>query len=186
MGSRPAPPPPQQRSGGCTSVALADAGRPRVGGARGRGPTAGALRCVQVRAGAHRCGRVPRAWPEPQLLLRLLEPPRIIWKMGAVAATDSEVCKTQQSPGTCASTDRLHSDRAVWGAQAQAGPLTPLEIQGDFQGEVTTDLRLFKKILFIHERERERGRDTGQGRSRLPAGTPNVGLDPRTGEHTLS
>ena len=30
------------------------------------------------------------------------------------------------------------------------------------------------------ERERERGRDIGRGRARLPCGEPNVGLDPRT------
>ena len=35
--------------------------------------------------------------------------------------------------------------------------------------------------LFIHERHTERGRDTGQGRTRLPAGEPDVGLDPGTG-----
>ena len=30
------------------------------------------------------------------------------------------------------------------------------------------------------DRERERGRDTGRGRSRLHTGSPNVGLDPWT------
>ena len=30
----------------------------------------------------------------------------------------------------------------------------------------------FLKILFIHERHRVRGRDTGRGRSRLPVGSP--------------
>ena len=30
------------------------------------------------------------------------------------------------------------------------------------------------------ERERERGRDIGRGRSRLPSREPNVGLSPRT------
>ena len=35
--------------------------------------------------------------------------------------------------------------------------------------------------LFIHERQREEGRDTGRGESRLLAGSlPDVGLDPRT------
>ena len=33
-------------------------------------------------------------------------------------------------------------------------------------------LSFFFKILFIHERHTERGRDTGRGRSRLPAGSP--------------
>ena len=32
--------------------------------------------------------------------------------------------------------------------------------------------------LFIPERQRERGRDIGSGRSRLPAGEPNVRLNP--------
>ena len=30
----------------------------------------------------------------------------------------------------------------------------------------------FLKILFIHERQRERGKDVGRGRRRLPAGSP--------------
>ena len=40
----------------------------------------------------------------------------------------------------------------------------------------------FFKILFIHERHREKEADTGRGRSRLHTGSPmpNVGLDPRT------
>ena len=38
-----------------------------------------------------------------------------------------------------------------------------------------------KNILFIHERHRERGRDTGRGGCRqLSCREPNVGLDPRT------
>ena len=36
--------------------------------------------------------------------------------------------------------------------------------------------------IFIHERHRERQRHTGRGRSRLPAGTPDAGLDPGTPE----
>ena len=48
----------------------------------------------------------------------------------------------------------------------------------------------FKKILFIHERHRKRGRDIGRGRSRLPVGSLMwVGLHPRTlgpWHHTLS
>ena len=40
-------------------------------------------------------------------------------------------------------------------------------------------------------RDRERGRDTGRGRSRLPQGEaliiePNGGLNPRTPDHDLS
>ena len=38
----------------------------------------------------------------------------------------------------------------------------------------------FLKIALIHERHTERGRDTGQERSSLPKGSPNVGLDPGT------
>ena len=45
-------------------------------------------------------------------------------------------------------------------------------------------LQIFLKILFIHERHRERGRDTGRGRSRLHAGNQMQGLNPRTpGSH---
>ncbi|XP_022277081.1 protein C1orf43 homolog isoform X2 [Canis lupus baileyi] len=41
-------------------------------------------------------------------------------------------------------------------------------------------LFFFFKILFIHKRHRERGRDIGRGRSRLPAGSPmwDLILDP--------
>ena len=44
----------------------------------------------------------------------------------------------------------------------------------------------FLKILFIHERDRKRGRDIGRGRSRLLAGSPmqNLFLEPQ--DHTLS
>ena len=36
----------------------------------------------------------------------------------------------------------------------------------------------------MRDTERERGRDTGRGRSRLPAGSPMWDLDPRTlGSH---
>ena len=39
-------------------------------------------------------------------------------------------------------------------------------------------------FLFIHERHRQRGRDIGRGRSRHPAGNPDVGLNPKTpGSH---
>ena len=45
--------------------------------------------------------------------------------------------------------------------------------------------RDFKKdYLFIHERHTERGRETGRGRSRLPAGEPDAGLDPGTWGHS--
>ena len=37
-------------------------------------------------------------------------------------------------------------------------------------------MKIFKKILFIHERYRERGRHIG----RLPAGEPDVVLNPGT------
>ena len=39
--------------------------------------------------------------------------------------------------------------------------------------------------LFIHERHRERGRDTGRGRSRLHAGNPTRNLNPGLQDHTL-
>ena len=37
-------------------------------------------------------------------------------------------------------------------------------------------------MLYITQREREGGRDTGRGRSRLHAGSPTQGLDPRNPE----
>ena len=40
--------------------------------------------------------------------------------------------------------------------------------------------------LFIHETQRERGRDTGRGRSRLNAGSPMWDLIPGAQDHTLS
>ena len=45
---------------------------------------------------------------------------------------------------------------------------------------------LIKIYLFIHERHRERGRDTGRGRSRLPAGSPMWDSIPGLQDHTLS
>ena len=44
----------------------------------------------------------------------------------------------------------------------------------------------FFMTLFTHKRHTERGRDIDRGRSMLPVGTPNVVLDPRTWDHTLS
>ena len=40
--------------------------------------------------------------------------------------------------------------------------------------------------LFIHERHRERGRDTGRGRSRLPVGSPMRDSIPGPKDHALS
>ena len=45
---------------------------------------------------------------------------------------------------------------------------------------------LFYFILFIHKRQRERGRDTGRGRSRLPAGSPMQDSIPGPRDHDLS
>ena len=44
----------------------------------------------------------------------------------------------------------------------------------------------FLKILFIPERPMERGRDTGRGRSRIPAGSPMWDSNPGPRGHTLS
>ena len=44
---------------------------------------------------------------------------------------------------------------------------------------------IFKKDLFIHETERERGRDTGRGRSRLHAGSPMWDSIPGSRGHAL-
>ena len=38
----------------------------------------------------------------------------------------------------------------------------------------------------MRDRETERGRDPGRGRSRVPVGNPMWGLDPRTWGHNLS
>ena len=48
--------------------------------------------------------------------------------------------------------------------------------------------QLLKKIfyLFIHERHRERGRNIGRGRSRLPAGSPMRDSIPGPRDHDLS
>ena len=40
--------------------------------------------------------------------------------------------------------------------------------------------------LFIHERHRERGRDSGRGRSRLPVGSPKWDSIPGPQDHNLS
>ena len=44
----------------------------------------------------------------------------------------------------------------------------------------------FFKILFIHERHTERGRDIGRGRSRLPVGSPMPDLIPEPQDDALS
>ena len=44
---------------------------------------------------------------------------------------------------------------------------------------------LFVFNLFIHERHRERGRDIGRGRSRLPEGSLTWDLIPRPRDHAL-
>ena len=44
----------------------------------------------------------------------------------------------------------------------------------------------FFKILFIHERHTERGRDIGRGRSTLSAGSPKRYLIPGPQDHNLS
>ena len=44
----------------------------------------------------------------------------------------------------------------------------------------------FKNIYFIHERHRERGWDTGRGRSRLPAGNPMWDSIPGPWDHSLN
>ena len=46
--------------------------------------------------------------------------------------------------------------------------------------------RLLLKILIIHERHSERGRDIGRGGSRLPVGTPMQDSIPGPGDHALS
>ena len=43
----------------------------------------------------------------------------------------------------------------------------------------------FFKILFIYDRHRERGRDTGRGRSRLHAGSPMCDPIPGPQDHSL-
>ena len=47
-------------------------------------------------------------------------------------------------------------------------------------------MTFLEKVLFIHERHTERGRDTGRGRRRLPAGNLMRDLIPRPQDHALS
>ena len=47
-------------------------------------------------------------------------------------------------------------------------------------------LYFFLNIVFIHERHRERGRDIGRGRSRLPMGSLIRELIPGPRDHNLS
>ena len=55
------------------------------------------------------------------------------------------------------------------------------------QGKNNIFLSLFKRYyLFIHERHRERGRDTGRGRTRLPAGNLMQDWIPGPRGHTQS
>ena len=41
-------------------------------------------------------------------------------------------------------------------------------------------LFFFKDFIYLFMRDKERGRDIGAGRSRLPAGEPDAGFSPRT------
>ena len=52
----------------------------------------------------------------------------------------------------------------------------PLDLKIQFLGDFPFSI----KDLFLHERDTKRGRGTGRGRSRLPAGRTNAELDPRT------
>ena len=54
-------------------------------------------------------------------------------------------------------------------------------IRGVFYGRFD-EIRILETHLFIYERQKERGRDIGRGRSRLPCMEPEAGLDPRTPE----
>ena len=49
--------------------------------------------------------------------------------------------------------------------------------QLSYPGSLRVYLFIFVKILFIHEKQRERGRDTGRGKQ-APCREPDVGLDP--------
>ena len=51
-----------------------------------------------------------------------------------------------------------------------------------FRDKVNFFLRFY---LFIHERHREKGRDIGRGRSRLPVGSLMQDLIPERGDHDL-
>ena len=56
----------------------------------------------------------------------------------------------------------------------------------DFKGK-TLFYSLKKRLyLFIHETQKERGRDLGRGRSRLLAGSPMQDCIPGPQDHTLS
>ena len=45
---------------------------------------------------------------------------------------------------------------------------------------------LFFKVLFIHERHTETGRDIGRGRTRIPVGSPMQGSVPGPWDHNMS
>ena len=63
------------------------------------------------------------------------------------------------------------------------------EYVGNFHISTITSFQIkflfFLKILFIHERHRERGRDTGRERSRLHAGSPMWDSIPGLQNHAL-
>ena len=50
----------------------------------------------------------------------------------------------------------------------------------------TIKLFFFKDFIYSWVTQRERGRDTGRGRSRLPAGNPMLDLIPQPWDHDLS
>ena len=63
--------------------------------------------------------------------------------------------------------------------------LTP-DVDKAFLGNKVLYIYIFLRCyLFIHEKHRERGRDTGRGRSRLHAGSPIWGLILGLQDHAL-
>ena len=64
--------------------------------------------------------------------------------------------------------------RTEQGAQHRAGSQDP-EQGHDLSPNQESGLFFLRFYLFIHEKQRERGRDTGRGKKQAPCREPNVG-----------
>ena len=62
----------------------------------------------------------------------------------------------------------------------------PLRKNSILEADFLTKIFFLRFYLFVHERHRERGRNTGRGRSRLPVGSLMWDSIPGLQDHTLS